>query len=74
VVVSGLLLGSPRTKNHSDVGAMGRHRVNPGEGGEAATLSIIREVQIVQGGKEMPSDGGIVLPEDVHVKPFLSKG
>jgi len=26
VVVSGLLLGSPRTKSHLDVGATGRHK------------------------------------------------
>jgi len=26
VAVSGLLLGSPRTKSHSDVGAVGRHK------------------------------------------------
>jgi hypothetical protein len=26
VAVSGLLLGSPETKNHSDVGATGRHK------------------------------------------------
>jgi len=26
VAVLGLLLGNPRTKSHSDVGAMGRHR------------------------------------------------
>jgi hypothetical protein len=34
VVVSGLLLRSPRTKSHSDVGAVGRHReYYMGEGG-----------------------------------------
>jgi len=34
VAVSGLLLGSPRTKSHLDVGAMGRHReYYKGEGG-----------------------------------------
>jgi hypothetical protein len=26
MTISGLLLGSPRTKNHSDVGAVGKHR------------------------------------------------
>jgi hypothetical protein len=32
--ISGLLLGSPKTKNHLDVGAMKRHKVyNMGEGG-----------------------------------------
>jgi len=34
MVVSGLLLGSPGTKSHSDVGAVGRHReYYMGEGG-----------------------------------------
>jgi len=34
VVVLGFLLGSPRTKSHSDVGATGRHReYYMGEGG-----------------------------------------
>jgi hypothetical protein len=34
VAVSGLLLGSPGTKSHSDVGATGRHReYYMGEGG-----------------------------------------
>jgi len=34
VAVLGLLLGSPRTKSHSDVGAIGRHReYYMGEGG-----------------------------------------
>jgi hypothetical protein len=43
-------------------------------GGEATVRSIIKEVQIIQKEKEMPHDGGIVLPENVHVKPFHSKG
>ncbi len=74
MAISGLLFGSPGTKSHLDVGATGRHRVNPREGGEATAPSVIREVQIIQRGKEMPPNGGIVLPENVHVKPFLSKG
>jgi hypothetical protein len=49
-------------------------RVNPGEGREATASSIIRSIQIVQRRKEMPPDGGIVLPENVHVQPFLYKG
>ncbi len=32
-IISGLLLGSPETKSHSDVGAVERHRVNPLRGG-----------------------------------------
>jgi hypothetical protein len=35
MAVSGFLLGSPRTKNHLDVGATGRHReYYMGEGGD----------------------------------------
>ncbi len=40
---------------------------------EATAPSIIRKVRKVQGGKEMPPDGGIVLPENVHMQPFLPK-
>jgi hypothetical protein len=46
----------------------------PYAGKEATAPSIIRIIQIVQGGgEELPPDGGVVLPEDVHVKPFLSE-
>jgi hypothetical protein len=51
-----------------------RDAENPGEGEEATAPSNIRKVQIVHGGKEMPPDGGIILPENVQVKPFLPKG
>jgi hypothetical protein len=47
--------------------------VNPGEGREATAPSIIRIIQEVQGGKEMPPNGGIVRSENVQVKPFFSK-
>jgi hypothetical protein len=43
------------------------------KGKEATTPSNIKVIQIVQGGKEMPPDGGIVLPEDVQMKPLISK-
>jgi hypothetical protein len=46
----------------------------PGEGEEAATTSIIRIIQEVQGGEVMPPNGGIVRPENVQVKPFFPKG
>jgi hypothetical protein len=45
----------------------------PLAGREAATPSIIREVQIVQRGKEMPPDGGIILSQNIHVEPFFSE-
>ncbi len=48
--------------------------MNPGKGREATAPSIIRKIQIIQRGKEMPPDGGIVLPENVQVEPFFSKG
>jgi len=74
VAVLGLLFGSLGTKCHLDVGAAGRHRENPREGEEATAPSNIRKVQIIHGGKEVPPDGGIVLPENVQVKPCLPKG
>jgi hypothetical protein len=71
--ISKLLLGSPGTKSHSDGGATERCR-EPRRGGEEATApSNIIKVQIVHGGKEMPLDGVIVLPENVQVEPFLPK-
>jgi hypothetical protein len=45
----------------------------PLAGREATAPSNIREVQIVQGGKEMPPNGGIIHPQNVHVKPLFSK-
>jgi hypothetical protein len=45
----------------------------PLAGREASTPSIIREVQIVQRGKEMPPDGGIILSQNIHVEPFFSE-
>jgi len=38
---------------------------------EAIAPSIITELQIVQRGKEMPPDGGIVLSQNVHVEPLF---
>jgi hypothetical protein len=73
-IVSGLHFGSPRKKFHSNASAAARCRVNLGEEREATAPSIIRKIKIVQRGKEMPPDGGIVLPKNVHVQPFLSKG
>jgi len=45
----------------------GELQENPREGREAKTPLIIRNVQIVQRKEEMPPNGGIVLPENVHV-------
>jgi hypothetical protein len=46
---------------------------NPREGEEATTPSNIRKFQIVHGGKVMPPNGGIILPENVQVEPFFPK-
>ncbi len=40
----------------------------------AIAPSTIREIQEVQGGQEAPHNGGVVLPEDVHVTPFNPEG
>jgi hypothetical protein len=37
---------------------------NPEKGREAATPSLIKEIQEVQGGQEAPHDGGIIIPKD----------
>jgi hypothetical protein len=42
-------------------------RSEPLAGREATTPSIIRKVHKVQRREEMPPNGGIVLPENVHV-------
>ncbi len=52
-------------------------RVAEGEplaGREAIAPSIIKEIEKVQGGEEVPQNGGLALPEDVAVKPFRPKG
>jgi hypothetical protein len=61
------------TKPHTQAWVT-RFAVNPGEGREAATPSIIRIIQEVHGGKVMPLNGGIVRSENVQVKPFFPKG
>jgi hypothetical protein len=43
-------------------------------GREATAPSIIRVIQIVQRGEEVPHNGGIVLPENVKMQPFRPKG
>jgi hypothetical protein len=45
----------------------------PQAGREATAPSIIRRSKEIQGGKEMPPDGGIVRSHNVHMKPFFSK-
>jgi hypothetical protein len=74
LVVSGLPPWESWDKKPFGCRPCGEAQGEPLEGREATTPSIISEIQIVQRGKEMPPDGGIVLPENVHVKPFFSKG
>ncbi len=45
----------------------------PKTGREAAAPSFIRRSKEIQGGKEMPPDGGIVRSHNVHMKPFFFK-
>jgi hypothetical protein len=40
-------------------------------GREAATPSFIKKVQIVQGGEEVPPNGGIVHSQNAPVEPFF---
>jgi hypothetical protein len=37
---------------------------NPEKGREATAPSFIKEIQEVQGGQEVPHDGGTIIPED----------
>jgi len=46
----------------------------PREGEEVVAPSNIRIIQEVHGGKEMPPDGGVILPKNVQVEPFFPKG
>ncbi len=40
------------------------NRGNPQKGREAAAPSSIKEIQEVQGGQEVPPDGGAIIPKD----------
>ncbi len=49
---------------------------DPGEpraGREATAPSHIKRTKVIPGGEEVPLNGGIVLPQDVHVQPFTSE-
>jgi len=54
-------------------GSRGVTQNEPLAGREARAPSIIRIMQIVQRGHEMPPNGGIILAQNVHVKPLFSK-
>jgi len=45
----------------------------PHAGREAIAPSIIRKVKVIQRGEEMPLNGGILLSQNVHVKPLSSE-
>jgi hypothetical protein len=45
----------------------------PQSGKEVAAPSIIREIHKIHGREDMPPDGGIILAQNVHVKPLVSK-
>ncbi len=46
----------------------------PLAGREATAPSIIRKIEKVQGGEQVPRNGSLALPKDVAVKPFSLKG
>jgi hypothetical protein len=46
----------------------------PLAGREATAPSIIREIEEIQGGEQVPRNGRLALPKDVAVKPFSLKG
>jgi hypothetical protein len=43
-------------------------------GREATAPSIIRKIEKIQGGEQVPRNGSLALPKDVAVKPFNLKG
>jgi hypothetical protein len=46
---------------------------NPHAGREVAAPSIINQRNKIQGGEEVPPDGGVIRPHDAPVEPFFSK-
>jgi hypothetical protein len=46
----------------------------PLAGREATAPSVIREIEEIQGGEQVPRNGRPALPKDVAVKPFNLKG
>ncbi len=51
----------------------GVHESEPHMGKEAAAPSFIKKVQIVQGGEEVPPNGGTVHSQNAPVEPFFSE-
>jgi len=43
------------------------YRVNPFQGREATTPSVIRKIREVQRREEAPPNGGTITPKDVHM-------
>ncbi len=52
----------------------GQAQGEPLMGREATAPSIIRKIEKVQGGEQVPRNGSLALPKDVAVKPFSLKG
>jgi hypothetical protein len=70
VTVSGFLFGSPGTKNHLDVGAMGRHReYYMGEGGGFPQVQVVVSLVSPKLLVACPSTKGV--PESELTNPLV---
>jgi len=73
VGVLGLLLGNPRTKSHSDVGAMGRHKeYYMGEGGGLPRVQAVMSLVSLELLVACPSIKGV--PEVVLTNLLVGAG
>jgi hypothetical protein len=66
--------GSPGREKPFGCGSRGESQGEPLTGREAATPSIIREIEKVQGGEQAPRNGNLALPKDMAVEPLSPKG
>jgi hypothetical protein len=58
--ISGLHFGSPENLCHSDVASATSRKGEPFIGREATAPSIIRKIEKVQGGEEVPRSGSLI--------------
>jgi len=71
MVVSGLFLGSPGTKSHSDVGAAGRHKeYYMGEGGGFSRIQAVVSFVSLELPVACPNTKGV--PEIVFTNSLVS--
>ncbi len=72
--ISGLPFGSLGTKSHLDVAPVERCKKPRERGGGQQPLQSLDKFKKYMGGKKTSHNGGVVLPEDVQMKPFNLEG